>query len=71
MEDKEYTKKLGREIASRRVRIGLSQENLAGESGINQGYLSEIETGKANPSILYLKKLSEILGVELWELLKF
>ncbi len=71
MEEKEYLKKFGREVASRRVKLDLSQGSLACESGVNQSYLSEVERGKANPSLLYMKKLSAALGIELWELLKF
>ena len=71
MDEKEFLKKFGREVASRRVKLDLSQEELAANVNSNQNYLSGIETGKANPSLLYMKKLAAALGIELWELLKF
>jgi ribosome-binding protein aMBF1 (putative translation factor) len=37
---------------------GLTQQQLAARTGIDQAVLSRIETGKANPSIATLKKLA-------------
>lgn len=71
MDEKEFLKQFGREIAARRVKLGLSQEELAEKVSSNQNYLSGIETGKANPSLLYIKKLASALDIELCDLLKF
>jgi transcriptional regulator with XRE-family HTH domain len=48
----------------------LSQEQLALLSEIDRTYLARIEEGKANPSIKILYKLSRILRVKLYDLLK-
>ena len=40
---------IGGRIRRRRKELGLSQERLASAAGINQGYLSQIERGRANP----------------------
>lgn len=40
---------IGARIKRRRKELGLSQVELAAAAGVNQGYLSEIERGKANP----------------------
>lgn len=39
----------------------MSQEELSLRSGCTRGYLSGIETGKKNPSILFLAKLAKAL----------
>ena len=41
---------LGNVIQTRRKRLGLSQEDLAEESGIDRAFLSSVECGKRNPS---------------------
>ena len=40
---------IGARIRRRRKELGLSQVELAVAAGVNQGYISEIERGKANP----------------------
>jgi len=41
---------LGEVIALRRRRLGLSQEKLAEQSGVDRSFLSSVEQGKRNPS---------------------
>ena len=43
---------------------GLSQEALAHEAGMSMRYLAGLERGEENPSLLFLVKLAEALGVE-------
>jgi transcriptional regulator with XRE-family HTH domain len=49
----------------RHYRIGakISQEELAWQCQIDRTYISKIERGIANPTILILIKISEVLGV--------
>lgn len=56
----------------RRLRAarGLSQEELAHESGINRTYLSSVERSERNVSIDNVARIAEGLGVEPWKLLK-
>jgi len=44
---------------------GITQQQLAAKTGIDQAVLSRIETGKANPSIATLKKLARGLDKKL------
>ena len=56
----------------RRLRAarGLSQEELAHESGINRTYLSSVERSERNVSIDNIARIAEGLEVEPWKLLK-
>ena len=47
---------------------GLRAGELAQQVGISQGYLSEIEAGKKTGSLGVLKRIAEVLGVELSDL---
>jgi ribosome-binding protein aMBF1 (putative translation factor) len=68
--DKFLLTRLGETIQKRRGEIGLSQEQVCGQTEMNRTYLSDIERGVSNPSFLVLWKLSSALQVELWQLLQ-
>ena len=54
---------LGEVIRKHRLAAGLSQERLAELSGSHFTYISEIETGRVNPSVKVLRRISAALGV--------
>jgi len=47
---------------------GMRAGELAEKVGISQGYLSELESGKKTGSLSVLKRIAEVLGVELNDL---
>ncbi len=53
-----------------RKQKGLSQEDLALDSGVNKNYLSDLERGERNPTIVVLEKIATSLGVTLSTLFK-
>lgn len=71
MKDEEFLFKLGQKIRILRAQKGYSQEFLAEKADGDKGYISNIESGKANPSITYLKQIAEALECDITELLKF
>jgi SOS-response transcriptional repressor LexA len=54
---------IGTRIRRRRKEIGLTQAALAAAAGVNQGYLSEIEQGKARPRRRTLDALAVALDL--------
>jgi transcriptional regulator with XRE-family HTH domain len=48
-----------------RVRRGLVIEDIARKSGLSKPYISQVETGKASPSLQTVRKLAQALGVPL------
>jgi len=56
----------------RRVRLkkGLSQENLADLSGLSQQYLSGLENGKRNPTVITVYEIAQALGVSHMDLMR-
>lgn len=54
---------LGKQIASRRKQLNISQADLADMSGVSLRTLSAIENGDANPSVDVLSKVLEPLGL--------
>ncbi|MBR4275180.1 MAG: helix-turn-helix transcriptional regulator [Candidatus Enteromonas sp.] len=61
---------LGRRIAFLRKEKGLSQVELAADADMAKSYLSELELGKRNASVLVLSRLAAALGTTLEELFK-
>lgn len=61
---------VGRNLKRIRKEKGWSQEELAFESGLHRTYISGIERGARNPTVLILAKISETLGVAASDLLQ-
>jgi transcriptional regulator with XRE-family HTH domain len=62
--------KLGKAIRFIRLEIGLSQEELADRCGFDRTYISMLERGKRNPSLVNLLRLAKGLGTSLTTLLR-
>ncbi|UPJ47667.1 helix-turn-helix transcriptional regulator [Bradyrhizobium sp. 200] len=62
--------RVGSNIQRLRREKRLSQEELADRAGIHQTYLSGVEGGKRNPSVLVLDRISKALGVDAVELFR-
>lgn len=54
---------VGRNFARLRHERGLTQEQVAELSGLSQQYLSDLERGRRNPTIITLYELAQALGI--------
>ncbi|TPM92594.1 helix-turn-helix transcriptional regulator [Mesorhizobium sp. B2-1-3A] len=61
---------VGRNFARLRREKGLTQEQVEARSGYSQQYLSSLERGRRNPTVITLFELSQALGVCHVELVK-
>ena len=61
---------VGRNAAMLRREKGLTQEGLAEISGLSQQYISGLEQGRRNPTIVTLHELATALGVSHLDLLR-
>jgi len=61
---------IGSAIRSLRRQRGLSQESLAGLADIDRSYMSSVERGLRNVSVLNIFRIAEALGVPVWELFR-
>jgi len=62
--------RVSRNIQRIRREKDLSQEEVAHRADIRQTYLSGVETGKRNPSILVVERIAKALGVDVSEIFK-
>ncbi|KAA8610934.1 helix-turn-helix domain-containing protein [Salipiger aestuarii] len=61
---------VGRNVKQYREAKGLSQEQLAFEADLHRTYVSGVERGIRNPTVLIVAKLADALGVEPSKLLE-
>ena len=62
-------KLFGDAVRAKRLQNRVSQEDLAELSGLHRTYISGIELGKRNPSLLNVVRIAHSLGVSPAELL--
>jgi y4mF family transcriptional regulator len=56
---------IGAKLRERRKALNLRQRDLAELAGVTLRGLTDLENGKANPTVNQLAKLLEVLGLEL------
>ena len=52
-------------IKLRRIQLNLTQQELSERSGVSQQLISQIENGKAQPSLRTITKLAEVLKLDI------
>ncbi len=63
-------KKFGVKIKTLRLEKSYSQEELAFKALIDRTYISDIEKGERNVSILVIEKLAKALDIQVFELFR-
>lgn len=62
MTEAEVLRHIGESVLMKRRRLGLSQEQLAADAGLRASYVSDIERGKRNFSVMTLLKIAQALS---------
>jgi transcriptional regulator with XRE-family HTH domain len=60
-----HFKELIKTIKDRREALQVTQESLAELSNVGLRTLKQFESGKGNPTLLTLQKISDVLGMEI------
>lgn len=58
-------------MRAKRSELGLSQEQLAFETGLDRTYISGVERGVRNPSLVIVEKIAKGLKLDLPSLFSF
>lgn len=56
---------IGKIIKERRALLGISQQDLSDYSGVSISTVKDLERGVGNPSIETLKKILDVVGLEI------
>lgn len=67
---KDDAKKLGENLKKIRMTKNITQTELAETLGVDKSFISNIENGKANPTLSTIASLAKVLKVSTNELLK-
>lgn len=62
---------VGKRVKELRNNLGISQEELADLAGLDRTYITSVECGKRNISIVNIEKLANALNITLSEFFKF
>ena len=62
---------VGKRVKELRNKIGISQEELADIAELDRTYITSVECGKRNISIVNIEKLTKALNVSLSEFFSF
>jgi len=63
-------KKLGQNMKKIRLAKQMSQGDICRKLGLGRSYISNVESGKNNPTLSTITKLAKALGVRIEELIK-
>jgi transcriptional regulator with XRE-family HTH domain len=69
MSNKDIRKIIGNNVRLLRLRLKISQEELAFRAGLHRTYVGGVERGERNPSILTIAKIAKALDVNPRELI--
>lgn len=61
---------VGSNVKELRTKLGWTQEQLAERSGFSQQYISGLEQGRRNPTIVSVFELAQSMGVTVLDLLR-
>lgn len=62
--------KLGKNLKRIRLSKGITQGDIVRKLGVSRGFISNIENGKANPTLATIAKLAKALEVSIEKLIK-
>lgn len=60
---------LGNNIRAARLKLKMTQQDLADRADIHRNYISNLENGKQNPTIAILMAISDVLKVNIDDLI--
>ncbi|BCL35344.1 helix-turn-helix domain-containing protein [Nostoc sp. MS1] len=66
----EILKKFGQRVREERLKMGLSQEELAEKAGLHRTYIGMIERAEKNITLINIGKIAIALAISIEDLLK-
>lgn len=62
--------KFGSKVRNQRIKLGLSQEDLASRAKVHRTYIGMIERAEKNITLINIEKIAKALGISSDELIK-
>ena len=67
--DEQILQTIGNNVRENRIRLNMTQLDLANQAMIHRNYISNIENGKMNPTILLLLNIADALNIDIIDIL--
>ena len=67
--DEDVCVRFGEKLRDIRLDLGYSQEELSFKAGLHRTYISSVERGERNISIVNIQKLADALGLKMKDLM--
>ncbi len=61
---------IGFRLRDRRHRLGLTLDEVARQTGLTKGFISEVERNRASPSVASLLSICDVLGIKVGDLFR-
>lgn len=71
MKKRKILVKFGKEVRKQRMRLGISQEELAFRAGVHRTYIGMIERAEKNITLSNIEKIAKALKISVSVLTKF
>lgn len=71
MSKEKVLEKFGDRVRQERLKLGLSQEALAGKAGVHRTYVGMIERAEKNITLLNIEKIAKALKISINNLTKW
>ena len=68
--ESDYLARIGARVRAAWARRGMTRKILAGDSGVSERYLADLENGRGNISILLLRQISQAMNMEIEDLVR-
>ena len=65
MENTDIELRFGKEVRELRLKLGLTQDELAAQAGLHRTYISDIERGRRNVSLQSIERIAQALNVSI------
>ncbi len=65
-----YNKEFGKVLREVRKEKKITQIQIAHQAEMDRAFISELENGKKQPSLLTVFRIAEVLSVKAWEIVK-
>ena len=70
MEKKEVLIKFGNKVREERLKLGISQEDLADRAGVHRTYIGMVERAEKNITLSNIEKIAKALGLNIEDIFK-
>lgn len=67
--DEDFLRRVGDRVRATRDQLGITRKKLSEKSGVSERYLADLEVGSGNASLIILRRIAQVLHLDMEQLL--